>query len=295
MKDIISKLLFNGKENIDLLEVQDFAECGETNLIERKSILPLKPLDKAKVKEVLSKAISAFSNYSGGIILLGVDDNGKVEEGIENVMGNGTIKEWLEDIIPTVCSPTIRDFCVKVCKNNEKYIFVIVIGESSLAPHQAVFGDSQKGKYYSRIDGKSKVIDGVLVKDIFYRKGSANLDITFDWDAPDKPDGRLRLGIVLNNDSKIPAEYIVCLIDFSEDVFGEVSSSDKKISYRYKRITINEHLIYPEVGMRFYDYNMKLKSFEILSCKVIMMAKNMHKKEIKFNFRRNGDIVQTTQ
>ena len=60
----------------------------------------------------LSRQISAFANGGGGQLFLGVDDNGRVDEGIPtNIKGGGT-RSWLEDMIPGLVDPPLKRFNV---------------------------------------------------------------------------------------------------------------------------------------------------------------------------------------
>ena len=102
MHTLVQKYLNLESEEIKTDEFQRLVELGETSNIERKSIRDFDNIDQNKngILELLGKTVSAFANYNGGILLIGVDDKtGKIEDGVDNSYGTGTVKEWLEDIV----------------------------------------------------------------------------------------------------------------------------------------------------------------------------------------------------
>ena len=48
--------------------------------------------------QLLSKQVSAFTNGAGGILIIGMRDNGQLDEGVHPQLKGGT-REWLEDVV----------------------------------------------------------------------------------------------------------------------------------------------------------------------------------------------------
>jgi hypothetical protein len=290
IKSIIEKQLISGNENMSFEDFKYLAQSGETNLIERKSIQLVQKQKTDDLKEKISKSTSAFSNYLGGCILFGVDDKtGTVEDGIENTIQKTTIKEWLEDIVWTSCSPPIQKFTVKKAENNSKYLFAIFIKSSDIAPHQANFGKAAF-KYHYRIDGKSKPIDGILVRDIFNRSEFSDLDIIPEIreNSENHSPTRLILDLTLKNISNIPAEKVCVLMKLSQNVInGGLHSQNATFSKDYGQF--NSDLVYPDL---LHDIvgreKIKLKDFNNeLTCSLQIVAKNMRMKKTVYKIQKD--------
>ncbi|MBD3360368.1 hypothetical protein GF366_01040 [Candidatus Peregrinibacteria bacterium] len=291
MIDKIKQFLFSGSEDMDLQDFIDLASIGETNLVERKSIRLFDDLNgnKDKIKEKLSQAMSAFGNYTGGFLLWGVDDNsGNIEEGVDNNFGSTTIKEWLEDILWTCCSPSYKDYSVKKVLKDSKYLYAIVFGRSSLAPHQANYGQN-KYRYFSRVDGKSKPIDGVLVRDIFNREENAELEIEPQLIANGGLNGELVLDLKLHNISNISAEKVVVIMTLSQQVING-SRGGPHVNLSQDKGQFNTEIVYPKLPKDIVGREkIKLNEFDEVNCQFLIVAKNMPLKEVNFKFKKEAN------
>ena len=160
---------------------------GEFDWFEAKGSNVLKPETKYINSDVLSKALSAFANSGGGTLVLGLKQDGKIwqvdDGGIAAQVGRASTKEWLEDIIPHLVELPLQIFNVYEAKRNpadsqidpEKAIFVIEIGDSTAAPHQAT-----DKFYYGRIAGKSKPLSHRFILDILGRRQNPKIELTFE-------------------------------------------------------------------------------------------------------------------
>lgn len=104
--------------------VQHLIDQGEDGYVEYK---PGKRDDNAK-REIAESAI-AFSNKNGGIILVGVDDNAR----IEGAFGDGwedLIAQSLRDRCEPPIDPTVRRVVLE-----DKPVYVVLIPESDNKPH----------------------------------------------------------------------------------------------------------------------------------------------------------------
>lgn len=132
---------------------------GEHNYFDRKSGAMLS--DMHNFQEQFAKAMSALSNSGGGHIIFGQENDGTVT-GVEPKVKRTSMREWLEQKLPTLLSYPLENFRVHdVVKDAVasvipagKVLIVIDVGDSRLAPHQANF-PPDRPQYYYRQGGKS--------------------------------------------------------------------------------------------------------------------------------------------
>ncbi len=137
----------------------------------------LPTVNEQDVKENPSRAVSAFANSGGGVIVLGLANprqSWQVDDGsIELAVKRPNTWEWLEDVIPTLVDSSLSSFNVYVVQNTNaqsqtapgRGVFIIEVPDGNQAPQQAL--DS---KYYARVGGKSRPIGHRPVADIFGRR-----------------------------------------------------------------------------------------------------------------------------
>jgi len=131
---------------------------GEHDYFERKSG-KLFEKNKGEFLDSLAKAVSAFANSGGGHLLIGVENDGKLD-GIVPQEGRTTIKDWLEQKIPHLVDYSLSDFRVHTVLPatqssipGGRVVVVVDVGDSSLAPHQS----SRDRRYYYRCAGRSEL------------------------------------------------------------------------------------------------------------------------------------------
>lgn len=133
-------------------------------------------LSASKWMDDLSPYISAFANYDGGCLVIGVRDPKtgqelEIDAGVPiNVKNN--LKSWLEDIIPNLVDPPIQRLNVHLITDPAgnapaagNALVVFHIPPSDAAPHQA-----RDHKYYTRVGSKNRAIGNKAVLDILNRK-----------------------------------------------------------------------------------------------------------------------------
>jgi hypothetical protein len=117
-----------------------------------------------KAKKELAKDISAFANTSGGYLIIGVDKNYKIV-GVEKIIQNKSIDEWINQILSSNVEPHIFYFDPKVISvpDSEKVILVIHIPESTKKPHIV----TERNNYHIRINDSSKSANHNQIRDMF--------------------------------------------------------------------------------------------------------------------------------
>ncbi len=155
---------------------EDYIESipREDAKVERKSSLLFDFANggnEGKVRDELAKQLSAFANTGGGSIILGVDNQGKIDGGIPLVLkGRQSTKEWLEDIIPQLTEPEIvgvrvLDIMRKGANSkiaSDRAIYVVDVRDCDRAPHQS----SRDRVYYVRLGSKSQPANDRMIQDI---------------------------------------------------------------------------------------------------------------------------------
>lgn len=292
MEKLIQKHLASGNENLSLEEFSNLAQSGETTLIERKSIKEFRDIknNKESIVEKLGKASSAFVNHSGGILLIGVNDQGQIEKGIPNQYGHGTVKEWLENVVATSTSPPLSNYEIKIIEEDKNhYLFAIFYGQSELGPHQAAHG-KYNHKYFSRISGRSEPIDGILVKDIFNRQKEADISPILTIQKINSEQSKGKLFLKLINNSSRAAEKIITLVKFSDSIING-SAKSQTFDYSGNQIQANTEICYPQILTELFKKGINLKKFkEPVHCSIIIAAKNMPKKEFSFVINQNFEV-----
>lgn len=148
----------------DLINIPQY----ETDEYEYKSSLA-KP---EELKDKIIIAASAFWNSGGGLLIIGVDNAGKIDGGINKLVGKENITDWIEKSVHKV-EPT-GPYFIKLIDNVEKssliskdkVVATIVFGESFLGPHMAY-----DKKYYIRAGACSSPASHFLVEAIRARRG----------------------------------------------------------------------------------------------------------------------------
>ncbi len=140
---------------------------GETDEYEFKSSrIHLNDLTKE-----IQVAASAFWNSGGGVLIVGVDDSGNIDGGIDDVVGRQRLRDWVDRVISHV-EPD-GPYLVKLiyCDSDaspiepDKCVLVVAYGESNNAPHMA-----PDKRYYVRAGSHSDPAGHFLVEAIRARR-----------------------------------------------------------------------------------------------------------------------------
>ncbi len=132
---------------------------GENNSIEFKQV-EVRP-------DGLAKELVAFSNTSGGVVLIGVDDNGNIigTEGREN------IEEWVVNIARNNVIPAISPK-IEQQEINGKSIVIIEVDRGQDKPYQSI-----DGKYWLRVGSTNRMATKEELSRLFQQAGLVHYDI----------------------------------------------------------------------------------------------------------------------
>lgn len=248
---------------------------GEHNWVEMKGRrtvdLTVVGVNENKVREDLSKAVSAFANSGGGALVLGlkevpggwaVDDGGVAL----SVKGKMSTREWLEDVIPNLIEEPLVNFNVYVIISGSegsqieggRGVFVVEVEDSGQAPHQA-----SDNKYYVRVGGKSRPIGHRLVMDIANRRRHPRLELEVEFHAirrweysgPFSMGGKreemvLEAHFWVKNVGKVYANYMTCYVSFPASLVTNDSFIDEVIDGKGYRRNVEANTRRDYVGSR---------------------------------------------
>lgn len=132
-------------------------------------------------RDALSRQLSAFANGAGGLLFLGIDDDGEIDGGIPVDLRGGGTRAWLEDVIPGLVDPPLSRFNVyEVTRAAEGSkmspgcaVYVVEVPGSEDAPHQAT-----DKRYFLRIAGKSRPMGHVHIQDVLRRTQHPQVQIS---------------------------------------------------------------------------------------------------------------------
>lgn len=118
------------------------------------------------------KTASAFWNTGGGILVVGVDDDGLVDGGIPEMMGKQRLRDWV-DVVLTGVTPVGEYSIQTIASRGEDthideghVVLVVAFAESFDLPHMA-----PDNRYYVRAGAHSNPANHYLVEAIRARRG----------------------------------------------------------------------------------------------------------------------------
>lgn len=104
----------------------------------------------------LGKQVSAFANTGGGNLVFGVADKTRQIEPCQKKFGRQSTTDWLATKVQHSVAYSLQDFRIydiPISGNLTESIYVVEIGDSNAAPHQA---KTTPPIYYWRLFGKSE-------------------------------------------------------------------------------------------------------------------------------------------
>lgn len=140
---------------------------GETDEYEFKSSR-ISIQDMAREIQV---AASAFWNSGGGVLIIGLDDDGNIDGGVSDMVGRQRLRDWVDRVISHV--EPAGPYFVRLIYREEKTstieigncVLVVAYGESNNAPHMA-----PDKRYYVRAGTHSDPAGHFLVEAIRARR-----------------------------------------------------------------------------------------------------------------------------
>lgn len=192
---------FNGMKTDELLAC--IPQDDENDQWELKGAQLLEPSNTTALKNMLGKQVSGFANSGGGQIIIGIDETDRAIQNCELTRGRQSMKDFLANEVYQCVSNPLSDFRVFRIEESGapgNSIYLIKIGDSQAAPHQANFDK----KYYQRIDGHTKPAPHFYIELLRNRTTRTLLEIVkINWHVrhpkPQPPNqAMLRIPLTLN-------------------------------------------------------------------------------------------------
>jgi ATP-dependent DNA helicase RecG len=138
-------------------ELQEIIQQGENSSVEFK--------EYGIKAEYLAKEIVAFANSQGGVILLGVTDQG----GISGISTDSAIEEWVMNIVRDRVVPALD---VKFNRHTfeNKILAEIIVPKGKDKPYQTA------GKYYVRVGSTNRIASQSELMRLFQASGIFHYD-----------------------------------------------------------------------------------------------------------------------
>ncbi len=143
-------------------EINNILIQGESSTIEFKR--------KIASEEKIAKEITALSNTLGGLIFIGVDDNGSVY-GIKSEKSDISIIEYANN---TLIDPPVL-IVIEVLEYDNKDIIVIQVPNSTYKPHRLIFTDEfgkLSKKVFIRVGEKSVLASSEMARLLKYQNSN---------------------------------------------------------------------------------------------------------------------------
>jgi Putative DNA-binding domain len=123
-----------------------------------------------KLASELGVAASAFWNSGGGLLVVGVDDSGRVDGGIDAFVGRTPLRDWVDRAVAAVVPTakytvvTLSDSVIDIAPG--RCVLLVAFEESSIPPHMA-----PDKRYYIRAGAHGDPASAYMVEALIARRG----------------------------------------------------------------------------------------------------------------------------
>jgi hypothetical protein len=135
---------------------------------ERQNSLP--SCQKKKACALMSEAVSAFANVSGGLLIWGIDAPDKKPDRAEFAFNLEELRDFIQKRILDACDPPVpgvRLLSLSDPTAPDRGILVLLIPESTRKPHQSKFGSHT---FWQRTQDSCTPIPASLLRTMFHPK-----------------------------------------------------------------------------------------------------------------------------
>ncbi|MCK5449425.1 ATP-binding protein [Candidatus Pacearchaeota archaeon] len=222
------------------------------NKIEESTTLEYKSMDSLTNNAEIAKDISAMANSEGGLIIYGIkEDAEKYPEEIEWSSDKG-LKDKIDQVLSSKITRKIEGCNIKEVqsdRDNKKFVIVVNVPRSDIAPHQSNKSVEVK-KYYRRSNSRIREMEHGEVEDLFFARKRPKLEIELRRTPTKIP----AYEIIIHNKGKVLAEkisikfLIPSVLKIIDDAWSKIKDGYTHKGYGYSeyQYTGNEY-VYPEL------------------------------------------------
>ncbi len=213
-------------------DLENLIEEGESEGLYLECKAPSAPKVNQDIKAHLGKAISGFSNTTGGIIIYGMSTDNHHHSSldvctqVEPIGSCVKFEKQIMNIVPTLSTPAItncRAKSIKIKSSDTKGVVVVYIPKYNGDPVQS----ASDGHFYFRSGDGFVKAPYEMIKRLFASTKTPDLQISIDDDLVMKDNGIWIIPIVLSNNSSSIAEHIIVNITVENSASCESISSTK--------------------------------------------------------------------
>jgi hypothetical protein len=216
-------------------DVEDFI----LKQIEENLTLEYKGIESLETRAEIGKEISAFSNSSGGILLIGIeekktaDGRSKIPVAVQWNIVKKKDKEWFSQVILANIQPHVNHIDVVSITANDGLgnIFIVDVPASAYSPHMSCIDDHQ---YYERIGARSEPMEHYQVDYHFGRRLRPDLIPQLFIEPVSSGIPIIKMKFKVRNDGRALAKWPFFKVEF----FG------CKISEKYVENKVSDRFIY---------------------------------------------------
>lgn len=165
---------------------------------------------KVSSPEKIARAMIAFANTYGGVLIFGIDDDG-------SVVGVDSEKEEIDLVFIAAkqhCYPQIEPK-IEILEFEGKDVIVVTIEQSKTKPHYLVSSNGDAGKVFIRLGSQNVIASDEMVKLLRYEQNEQPVRISIG-------EKERRLLNYLDNFGKITVKEFSNLVKISESEASDI-------------------------------------------------------------------------
>ena len=165
---------------------------------------------KVSSPEKIARAMIAFANTYGGVLIFGIDDDG-------SVVGVDSEKEEIDLVFTAAkqyCYPQIEPK-IEILEFEGKDVIVVTIEQSKTKPHYLVSSNGDAGKVFIRLGSQNVIASDEMVKLLESEQNDQPVRISIG-------ENERRLFNYLNNFGKITVKEFSNLVKISESEAADI-------------------------------------------------------------------------
>lgn len=247
----------------------------ENNHYEYKS----SQISNSSLKKKLERAASAFWNSGGGFFIIGANDNGSIDGGIEKTCGNQDRKDWFDQILAEVIPGSdykIKEFDYEADNNIEinenKSVYVIAFAGNNSTPHMA-----PDNKYYIRTGAHTSPAPHFIVEALRSMRGTKDPILRTTFRLKPQSSNVIQLGIIGANN--IPAINVKIDFDCLPPIYNAKNKDKNDIFPLNIGIIDQKNPFYMDYDLTYSNIN---NTSESIRC--IIRYQNLEEKKFDDSF-----------